>query len=154
MCFYDISNTILTGWAPHKLENNYITEALPQESSKTHIRFPRGLALGGGAPRAFGIEDHWGMCTRASQDWRKQRLYSWRMYTGFYVHRVPEQIRDSLRIWVRPICRSWSVSWESKGQLWFVLGTRHWRQRCWEYSLVCPPLEVAILEKSGTTHQG
>ena len=54
---------------------------------------------------------------------------------------------------IRLICGSWRVSWESKGQLWLIVGIEHWRQRSWEYSLGLAPLESAILEKSGTTHQ-
>ena len=30
-CFCDISHSIPTGWATHRLKNNYITEALPQK---------------------------------------------------------------------------------------------------------------------------
>ena len=32
-------------------------------------------------------------------------------------------------------------------------GGRMWRQGSWEYSSACVPLEMAILEKSGPTHQ-
>ena len=56
------------------------------------------LALGGGAPRAFGIEGKQGMCAGAPQNWRKQRLHSWRTHIGFHVNWVPGQSRDSLRI--------------------------------------------------------
>ena len=34
------SNLILAEWVTHKLENNYITEVLPQESSEPQIRLP------------------------------------------------------------------------------------------------------------------
>ena len=34
------SNLILAEWVTHKLENNYITEVLPQESSEPQVRLP------------------------------------------------------------------------------------------------------------------
>ena len=43
----------------HKLENNYITEVLPQEREFWTSQLapqPVGLALGGGGPRTFGSE--------------------------------------------------------------------------------------------------
>ena len=39
------SNLILAEWVTHKLENNYITEVLPQESSEPQVRLP---SLGAG----------------------------------------------------------------------------------------------------------
>ena len=49
---------MLPRWATHILENNYITEVLPQESSEPHSRFPNleGLISGIGAPRTCGSE--------------------------------------------------------------------------------------------------
>ena len=41
------SNPINSGWATHKLENNYITEVLPQENSESDIRVP---SLTSGSP--------------------------------------------------------------------------------------------------------
>ena len=67
---WDRINPKTPAWAAHKLENNYITEALPQESSESHIM----LVSGGGMPRAFDYEIQWGLSTGAPQDWGKQTL--------------------------------------------------------------------------------
>ena len=102
---------------------NYIAEVLPQEwefGAPCQVPMLGGLALGGGAPGAFGIEGQWGLSTGAPWDWGKQRLHS-RMYRGFYVHRVTGQSRDFIIIWIKPTRRSWRVSWESgggHGSLW------------------------------------
>ena len=63
---------------------------------------PGSLALGRGAPGAFVIEGQWGLSAGAPQDWRKQRLHSWWVHTGFHMHWVPGQSRDSIRIWASP----------------------------------------------------
>ena len=34
-------------------------------------------------------------------------------YTGFHMHWVPGQSRDSTGICVRPVCGSWRISWEN-----------------------------------------
>ena len=60
---------------------------------------PGGLALGGDAPGAFGVEGQEGLCIGGPQDWGKQRLHAWRARTRSYVHWVPGQSRDSVRIW-------------------------------------------------------
>ena len=62
------------------------------------------------APGVLGIEGHqWGLSARALQDWGKQRLYPWRAHTAFHVNWVSGQSRDSIKIRVRPTCRSWRV---------------------------------------------
>ena len=96
------------------------------KSSESHIRFPQpwGLALGGGAPRAFGFEGQWGLSTGAPQDWRKHRLHSWRVHTRFHVHWDPGQSSDTIGAWARPTCESWRVSWGGKCCLWFTVGAR------------------------------
>ena len=52
-----------------------------------------GYGVGGGAPRAFGVAVQQSLCAWAPQDWGKQRLHSWKVYTGFHVHWVPGQSR-------------------------------------------------------------
>ena len=93
-----------------------VLEAFPQEWrlwATSQFSQPGGLALGGGALRVVGTEGQQGLCTGAPQDCRKQRLHSWREHTGFQVHWVPRQSRDSIRIWIRPTCGSWRISWEN-----------------------------------------
>ena len=34
------SNSVTAGWVTHKLENYYIVDILPQESSESHDRHP------------------------------------------------------------------------------------------------------------------
>ena len=53
------SNPTPAGWATHKLENNYITEFLPQDPeiwAPCQDPQPGGLPLGEGALRAFGLK--------------------------------------------------------------------------------------------------
>ena len=58
------------------------------ESSEACIRLPSlgGLAMGGGDPRESGIE---GQQCVIPQDWGKQKLHSWRVYTGSRAHQDP-----------------------------------------------------------------
>ena len=72
-----------TGWVTHKLENNYIVEAFPQESSEHHVGFPSQGVWLGEAPGVFGIEGQWRLCAGAPQDCGEQRLHPWREHKGF-----------------------------------------------------------------------
>ena len=101
--------SIAAEWATHRLQSNYTSEAIQQELkfwTSQQIPQPVDLMLGKGAPRAFGNEGQQDLRAEAPQDWRKQRLHAWRVHTGFHVHRVPGQIKDFIRIWVGPTCRS------------------------------------------------
>ena len=82
------SNTIPTMWVTHKLENNYFIEVVPQaRDSEPHIRLPsQDLASRWEASRAFGFKEHWGWITGALQGLEKDKHYSWRVHTRFFVH--------------------------------------------------------------------
>ena len=64
------------------------------------------------------------MSAGAPQDWRKERLHSWRTCTRF--HNLPGQSNDSIGAWARPPCGSWRVSWGGRGWLWLTVGQGHW----------------------------
>lgn len=55
----------------HKLENNYITEILPQESSKPHVRLPSlGVQHEEEEPSEhFDFEGQQGLTAGVPQDW-------------------------------------------------------------------------------------
>ena len=114
---------------------------------------PGDVALGERAPRASRIEGQWGLCVGIPLDWEKWRPYSWKLHTDFHVHWVPGKSRGSIGIWVGPDCSAWRISWENREWLWLVVGKGHWKHSSWEYTSACVSLEVAILGKSGPTHQ-
>ena len=152
LSWYKQSHTYQVG--DHGPINNYITEALPQEWElwmPHQVPQPRGLALGGGSPKHLALKAS-GACGQELHRAWGNRLHSLRVHTRFHVPWIPEWSRDSLRIWVGPTWGSWMVSWESKGQLWLIVGAGHWRQRSQEYLSMWAPLEAAILEKPGSSH--
>ena len=54
------------------------------ESLDPYIRLPsQRLSLGRGIPRAFAFEGQQDLSARAPQDWKKQRLHSWRHIEDF-----------------------------------------------------------------------
>ena len=112
------------------------------------------MALGRGAPRAFGIEGQQGMCVGAPQDWGKQRLHLRRTHTGFHVHWGPRAKKGLHKNLGHTYLGSWRVSWKSRAWLWLPVGAGHWRQWYQEYSSAWASLKAAILKKSGPTHQG
>ena len=86
------SNPIHTGWATHKLEDNYTTEVLPQEWKfwvPHQAPQPGGLTMGRGDPRESGFETQWGLTAGLPQDWGKQKLHSWRAHTRSCAHQDP-----------------------------------------------------------------
>lgn len=131
--FLNISTPMPTGWVTHTDWKITTSQRFSQrsESSKLHVTFP-GLALRGGGPRALSIEGQQGLCAGDLLDWRKQRLHSCTAHMGLYIHWVPGQSRDSIRIWVRTTCRFWRVSCKRRGWLWLAIGAGHWRWRYWE----------------------
>ena len=59
----------------HKLENNYTIEVLPQEWKfwvPCQAPQPKGLAMGGEAPRESGFEGHWSLISGSLQDGGKK----------------------------------------------------------------------------------
>ena len=135
------------------------------ESFEPHVSFPHlgGLTLGRGAPEVFGVEVQQELCTEAPQDWRKQRLHSWKPYTGFHVHWVPGQSRDYIEIWVTPACGYWRITWENREWLWLIVGEEDiggkglgnncqwelpWKWPFWKK--ICPPIKA---EKPQTKQQ-
>ena len=136
-------NPIPARWVTHRLENNYIVEDLSQEWqfwAPCQAPQPGGLAMRGGAPRAFGFEGQRCFSAESAQDWGKPRHHSWRVHTRFHVHWDPWQSSHSTGARARPTCGSWRVSWGSGGQLWLPVGARtlvdgprntHWRELSW-----------------------
>ena len=59
----------------------------------------RGLASGGGTPRAFGSEGQKRLTAGVPRDWGKQRLHSQRVHTGLMHARTQEQSNDSIGAW-------------------------------------------------------
>ena len=65
---------------------------VPQEWkywSPCEAPLPGCLATGGGGPRKSGFESQWSLITGISEDWGKQKLYSWRAHTRSCVHQDP-----------------------------------------------------------------
>ena len=98
----------VTVWVTHRLENKYIAKVLAQEWEFWASHWapqPRGLALGGGTPRAFGL--------KASGAW-VQELHrtGWKRdstlggCTQGFTCWDPGQSNDSIRAWARPTCGS------------------------------------------------
>ena len=142
----------------HKLENNYITEVLPQEWefwAPRQAPQPEGPASEGGVPRAFSFEGQWGLSAGAPQEWGKQRLHhSWRAHTSFHVHWDPAQSSDFIGAWARPTCGYWRVSWRGGGWLWLSLCKDTCGEGPREYWLAWALPEVTILApRSGPTLQ-
>ena len=96
------SNPINSGWATHKLENNYITEVLPQENSESDIRLP-SLASGGGAPTVFGFESQWGLHSREPESCEKTLL----LKTAHKISRSPTSRAE------RNLCQTQLLTLES-----------------------------------------
>ena len=48
-----------------------------------------GLAMGEGARTECGFEDQWDLTSGIPQDWKKQKLYSWKAHTGSCAHQDP-----------------------------------------------------------------
>ena len=99
------SSPIHTRWVTHKLENNYTTEVLPQEWkfwAPCQAPQPGGLATGGGAPSESGFEGQQGLITGIPQDWRKQKLNSWKAHVRSHTHQDPgNKSSDLIRDWAR-----------------------------------------------------
>ena len=111
------------------MENNYITEVLPQEwkSGATHIRFP-----------SLGLW-HWEkepsehLTLKASGTWSRElhrtgenRDSALRGCTQGLVNTrtLREKNSDCIAAWTRPTCWSWRVSWGSRRQLWLMVWAR------------------------------
>ena len=47
------------------------------------------MATERGVPRESGFEGQRGLTAEIVQDWRKQKLYPWRMHTGSHTHQNP-----------------------------------------------------------------
>ena len=134
------------GLATHRLENNSITQVLPQEWqfwAWCQAHPPGVLASGGGTPRAFGFECQQGLRAGDPQDRGKQRLHTWRAHARFHVQWDPGQSNGSIRAWIRTTCRSFRVSWVGRSLLQFTVGARtllvdtpgetHWHQLSWRW---------------------
>ena len=86
------SNPMPARWANPKLENNYITEVLPQKWKfwvPCQAPQPGGLAMGGRDPRESSFEGQQGLIAGIPQDWRKHKYHSWRMLTRSCEHQDP-----------------------------------------------------------------
>ena len=90
-------------WVTHKLENNYITEILPQESSKPHVRLPSlEVQHEEEPPEYFGFEGQQGLTTGAPQDWGN-RLHFCRAQHKVSHTRTQGQSSDIVGALARPI---------------------------------------------------
>jgi hypothetical protein len=63
------------------------------ESSEPHIRLPNlgNLIKGLGIPRESDLEGQRALIIVLPQDWRKQRLHSWRAQTQSHTHHDPRE---------------------------------------------------------------
>jgi len=52
---------------------------------------PGKLAKGLGIPRESDLEGHWDLITELLQDWRKQRIHSWRSQINSCMRQDPEE---------------------------------------------------------------
>lgn len=77
----------------------------------------------GGAPRAFGFVSQQGLSAEAPQEWREQRLHSWRVYTRVHVYCDPAQSSYAIEAWARPTHGSWMI-YGVWGWLWLTDGAR------------------------------
>ena len=100
------------------------------ENSEPHIRFPSlGVWHWEKKPPEHLALKAIRACAQEPYGPGGNRLHSWREHTGFHVHYVHKERRDSIRIWLRLTRGSWRLVWESRGQLCLVVGAEHWRQR-------------------------
>ena len=132
------SNPINSGWAAHKLENNYITEVLPQESSESDIRLPI-LASGGGAPRVFGFESQWSLITGTAQNWEKQKCHFWKAQAK-YAYQDPGEKAGTSQKPVPDLLAGLGGSLrEADGGCGLPQKQGHWLWRYWVFTGVsCP----------------
>lgn len=99
------------GGLPRDWKETYTGEAHPREwefRAPRQVPMPWDLALGGGAPTAFGVKGQQGLCAGAPRPWEKWTLHSGKAHTGSRVHWHPGQSRDFIGIWVSPA--SWRIS--------------------------------------------
>ena len=82
----------------HKLENNYITEVLPQEwALNPTLGSPAwGSGIRSRNPQNIWLERPVGLECRSSIGLGKQRCHSWRVYTRFHIHWDSAQSRKSI----------------------------------------------------------
>ena len=101
------SNPICTRWVTHKLENNNTKEVspllwrfwTPLQASQTG-----NPSKGLGIPRESDLEGQWDLIIRLPQDWRYQRLQSWRAQTKYCTHQDPEKrSSDSTGDWTQSL---------------------------------------------------
>ena len=139
------SNPIPIGWATHELENNYITEVLPQEWkfwAPCQAPWPGGLAWEGGAPRANWLWRPVGFDRRKSTGPEETETpllegahkVSWTPWPRW-------KSSDLIGAWARPTCWYRRVSGKGRGQLWLtagtetlvavLLGSTHWHEPSW-----------------------
>ena len=81
-----------TRWVAHKLEKKIVSQKFSHEREALR---PKGLASGGGIPKAFTFEAQRGLSAGGLRGWRKQRLHSCRTHIRFHVHWDPAQSSNS-----------------------------------------------------------
>ena len=144
----------LPGGKPPRLETNWFTETYRSESSEPHIKSSHA-----------GIW-HWEKEPQSIWHWRPVGLVCrsstglGEMETPFLkgAHRLSRALgpraKQSLH---RNLGQTWLQFLEDilgkQGWMWLVVREGHWKQSSQEYSAACLSLEVAILGKSGPTHQ-
>ena len=85
--------------------------------------------MGGEAPRESGFESKWGLMAGITQDWRKQKLNPWKVYTWTHVYqdtgeKSSDPIENRLDI---PACIEESPE-EMGAGFGSVWGHKHWQQ--------------------------
>ena len=91
------SNPIPSRWVTHKLENDNTKESLPLllrfwTLCQSSHPWDRTVRLGIPIPRIpSDLEGQWSLITGLPEDWKKQRLKSWRAQTKSCTRQDPEQ---------------------------------------------------------------
>lgn len=98
------SNPISPRWVTHKLENNYITEVLPQEWEfwALHQTPQPGVQhQEEGPPEPLALKTRGAWVQELQRTGGNSSL--WKVHTRFHVHWDPGQNSESIEAWARPM---------------------------------------------------
>ena len=147
------------GWVTHKLENNYMTEVIPEEWKfwSPHQAPHHESLASGGVPRASGFEGQWGSDHRNSTGMGETETPL--LDVAHKVLCTPGRrgkSNDLIRAWARPTCWYWRVSCRGRGKLWLTAGEKimeavvlentHWQEpscrspfshKTWPHPMAC-----------------
>ena len=135
-----------------KLENNYITEVLPQwlKVLRPMSSSPGwDLAMWGGDPRESDFEGQWGLIKGISQNWGKQTpllegSHKVSSVVGPVGKETNKQKTVFIRDWTSPSCYYWRLSWRSRVSSGSLQGQRAGSGTNGKYSLLWALLEVTV----------